>query len=142
MQPSQACFDLVAKFEGFRAHAYLCPAGVWTIGYGFTKGVKKGDAITKGQADARLAHELDDFADGVKKLVKVPLKQCQFDALVSFVFNVGVGALRDSTLLKLLNAGNYAGAADQFTRWNKAGGKVLPGLVTRRAAEKEMFLSC
>ncbi|MGL4747421.1 MAG: lysozyme, partial [Shewanella sp.] len=108
----------------------------------FTKGVKKGDAITKGQADARLAHELDDFADGVKKLVKVPLKQCQLDALVSFAFNVGVGALRDSTLLKLLNAGNYAGAADQFTRWNKAGGKVLPGLVTRRAAEKEMFLSC
>lgn len=142
MNVSDKCVKLIGEFEGFRAHAYLCPANVWTIGYGFTKGVKKGDTITRGQADARLVHELGDFGDQVEKMVKVPLKQCQFDALVSFAFNVGVGALRDSTLLKLLNAGNYAGAADQFTRWNKAGGKVLPGLVKRRAAEKELFLSC
>lgn len=142
MKVSDRCINLVSEFEGFRDAAYLCPANVWTIGYGFTKGVKKGDKITRADADKRLLAELNEFSDGVSRLVKVKLSQCQFDALVSFAFNVGIGALRDSTLLRLLNSGDYIGAANQFQRWNKAGGKVLAGLTRRRAAEKELFLSC
>lgn len=132
--------DLLKQFEGFRSEAYVCPAGKWTIGYGFTKGVKAGDRITPEQAEARLQAELETYEQAVSKLATVVLSSNQFSALVCFAYNVGVNALRSSTLLKLLNRGDYQGAADQLLRWNKAGTKVLPGLARRRTAERSLFL--
>lgn len=145
MIPSQRCADLVAQFEGYKATAYRCPANVWTIGHGTTHypngaPVKEGDTCTEAQANAWLLGELEEMGAKVTKLVKTSITQNQFDALCSFAYNVGAGALSSSTLLKKLNAGDYQGAADQFPLWNKGGGKVLPGLVKRRAAERELFL--
>lgn len=135
---------LIKQFEGCELSAYLCPAKVPTIGWGFTawngKKVQLGQKITQAEADAVLLKEYDGYEAKVRALVKVPVSANQLGALVSFAFNVGVGALRSSTLLKMLNAGNYAGAAGQFARWNRAGGKVLKGLVTRRAAEAALFV--
>lgn len=141
----QAAVDLVKHFEGLYLKAYLCPAGVPTIGYGHTAGVKMGQTITADQADGLLASDLTDAAGRVDALVKVPLNDDQRGALSSFVFNLGAGSLQSSTLLKLLNAGDYAGAAGQFGRWVYAtvNGKPtrLPGLVARRAAEAALFQS-
>lgn len=134
-----AGIKLVADFEGFRSQAYLCPAGVWTIGHGFTKGVKRGDTITLEDSLARLEKEYLGFESAVLRLVKVPLTDNQLAALTSFAFNVGTGALGSSTLLRLLNQGQYEDAAKQFARWTKAGGKTLSGLVRRRAAETALF---
>lgn len=143
---------LVRQFEGFRADAYLCPAGVWTIGYGHTRGVKKGDRISRERAEELLIEDLAEAAAAVDRLVKVPINPMQRGALASFVFNVGADedadtiaeGLGDSTLLKLLNQGNYAAAAAEFGKWVKAtvaGKKVtLGGLVKRRAAEAALFL--
>lgn len=139
MQISKAGLDLIKQFEGLYLKAYRCPAGVPTIGYGHTAGVAMGQTITQQQADDYLRRDVRQFERAVERLVKVPLTQGQFDALVSFAFNLGEGALAQSTLLRLLNAGDYAGAAAQFDRWNKAGGRVLPGLVRRRAAERALF---
>lgn len=139
MQISKAGLDLIKEFEGLYLKAYRCPAGVPTIGYGHTAGVVMGQTITKQQADDYLRRDVRQFERAVARLVSVPLTQGQFDALVSFAFNLGEGALAQSTLLRLLNAGDYAGAAAQFDRWNKAGGRVLPGLVRRRAAERALF---
>jgi lysozyme len=139
MNTSQKGLDLIKSFEGLRLSAYKCPAGVWTIGYGTTAGVKEGQVITKERADELLRDDVKRFEDQVLRLVKVPLTQGQLDALVSFTYNLGAANLGNSTLLRLLNAGDYKGAAAQFDRWNKAGGKVLKGLVTRRAAERAMF---
>lgn len=139
MQISKAGLDLIKQFEGLYLKAYRCPAGVPTIGYGHTAGVAMGQTITQQQADDYLRRDVRQFERAVERLVKVPLTQGQFDALVSFAFNLGEGALAQSTLLRLLNAGDYAGAAAQFERWNKAGGRVLPGLVRRRAAERALF---
>lgn len=139
MQISKAGLDLIKKFEGLYLKAYRCPAGVPTIGYGHTAGVAMGQTITQQQADDYLRRDVRQFERAVARLVTVPLTQGQFDALVSFAFNLGEGALAQSTLLRLLNAGDYAGAAAQFDRWNKAGGRVLPGLVRRRAAERALF---
>jgi len=133
--------QLIKSFEGLELEAYLCPANVWTIGYGHTKGVKKGDKITKEQAEKLLEEDLAFFRNGVKRLVKVALNKNQFGALVSFAYNLGLGSLESSTLLKKLNAGDYQGAADQFPRWNKSKGKVLTGLVRRREAERAVFLT-
>ena len=108
-------------------------------GYGTTAGVKQGQTITKERADELLREDVARFEAQVLRLVKVPLTQGQFDALTSFVYNLGAGNLGNSTLLRLLNAGDYKGAAAQFDRWNKAGGKVLAGLVRRRAAERALF---
>lgn len=141
MQISKQGIALIKRFEGFRNRAYRCPAGVWTIGYGHTKGVKAGQAITTQQAEEMLQADLKNFEDWVNKLVKVELTQGQFDALVSFCFNLGPGALDSSTLLKLVNQQKFALAADQFKRWNKAGGVELSGLTKRRAAERELFVS-
>ncbi len=141
MKTSQKGIDLITRFEGFRNRAYKCPAGVWTIGYGHTKGVKAGQAITTQQAEELLQADLKTFEDWVNKLVKVELTQGQFDALVSFCFNLGPVALDSSTLLKLVNQQKFALAADQFKRWNKAGGVELSGLTKRRAAERELFVS-
>lgn len=139
MQISKAGLDLIKQFEGLYLKAYRCPAGVPTIGYGHTAGVAMGQTITQQQADDYLRRDVRQFERAVSRLVTVPLAQGQFDALVSFSFNLGEGALAQSTLLRLLNAGDYAGAAAQFDRWNKAGGRVLPGLVRRRAAERALF---
>lgn len=136
---SRAGLALIKTYEGCKLTAYLCPAGKWTIGYGRTTNVKKGDTCSQAQADAWLLEEYDAFESKVRALVKVALTANQLGALVSFAYNAGVGALKDSTLLRLLNAADYSGAAAQFARWNKGGGKVLPGLVKRRAAEAALF---
>lgn len=117
----------------------MCPAGVPTIGYGRTTGVRLGQKITQAQADAWLVQEYDTFEAQVRALVKVPLTANQLGALTSFAYNLGVGALRSSTLLKKLNAGDYQGAGAEFAKWVKAGGKTLTGLVRRRAAEAALF---
>lgn len=139
LKPSGACRALVRQFEGCRLQAYLCPAGIPTIGVGHTAGVKLGDRCTVQQADLWLTHDLEDAGASVASLVRVPLTQGQFDALVSFTFNLGIRRLAESTLLILLNKGNYAGAADQFSRWVYGGPQKLPGLVARRAAEAALF---
>jgi lysozyme len=140
MKPSPACRALVCASEQRRLAAYLCPAGIPTIGWGHTKGVKLGDTCSVQQADIWLSQDLEDAASAVASLVKVPLTQGQFDALVDFVFNLGAGHLKTSTLLQLLNAGRVFAAADQFKRWVHSGDQVLPGLVKRREAEVALFL--
>lgn len=139
MNPSQACIDLVKASEGCRLTAYRDSVGILTIGYGSTGGIKPGQTITQAEAEVMLVDDLDAAAEAVHKLVTVPLTQGQFDALCDFVFNLGEGRLRDSTLLRLLNQGKYGEAAAQFRFWVMAGGKALPGLVTRRAAERALF---
>lgn len=141
MKINEAGLNLIKDFEGCRLKAYLCPAGVWTIGYGHTQGVKPDMVITQLQAERFLRQDLKRFEDAVTSLVKVPITPNQFSALVSFAYNVGTGALYDSTLLRKLNKKDYKGAANEFLRWNKAGGKVLPGLTRRRLAEKDLFES-
>ena len=137
--------DLITSFEGTRFNAYDDGVGVWTIGIGTTvypngTKIKKGDKCTQEQALEYLQHDLKSFEKTVNDSVKVPLSQNQFDALVSLSYNIGSGAFKNSTLLKKLNAKDFAGAADQFLRWNKGGGKVLKGLVRRREAERALFL--
>lgn len=139
MRISQNGINLIKKYEGCKLTAYKCPAGVWTIGYGHTDGVKKGLKITLNQAESFLREDIKKFENGVNRLVASPLNQNQFDALVSFCFNCGLWAFKTSTLRQKLNAGDYAGAAKEFPRWNKSGGKVLNGLVKRRAAEQKLF---
>ncbi len=137
--------DLISGFEGTRFKAYDDGVGVWTIGTGTTvypngAKVKQGDTCTPEQAKAYFKHDLAKFEKTVNESVTVPLNQNQFDALVSLTYNIGSGAFNNSTLLKKLNKGDYQGAADQFLAWKKAGGKVLPGLVRRREAERALFL--
>lgn len=133
--------QIVKNAEGLRLEAYLCPAGVWTIGYGHTgTDVWPGLVITEKWAESLLERDLRTFEAYVSGYVKVDLTQDQFDALVSFVYNIGAEAFKNSTMLKKLNAGDYEGAAKEFPRWNKSKGKVLPGLVKRREAERKLFL--
>lgn len=139
MRTSENSLALIRQAEGLRLRAYKCPAGVWTIGYGTTAGVKEGQIITRERAEELLRDDVKRFEDQVLRLVKVQLTQGQLDALVSFTYNLGAANLGNSTLLRLLNAGDYKGAAAQFDRWTKAGGKELPGLVKRRAAERALF---
>ena len=140
MKTSQAGKDLIISFEGIRLQAYKCPAGVWTIGVGSTQPpVKPGEVLTKKEAMDRFDHDLVKYENAVDRLVKVPLTQNQFDALVSFTFNVGEGALAKSTLLKKLNAGDYDAVPAELMKWTKGGGKELPGLVRRRRAEAAMW---
>lgn len=144
---NKAGFDLVRHFEGFYTKAYTCPAGVWTIGYGHTKGVKRGDTVTLDEAEQLLEADLDAAGAEVERLVRVPLKDNQYAALVSFVFNVGSGSLAASTLRKKLNAENYDDVPVELARWVKATDpktgqkRTLAGLVRRRAAEGELWLS-
>ena len=140
MDVSPRGLELIQEYEGLRLKAYQDSVGVWTIGYGSTKGVRPGDEITEAQAVELLAADVDRHADGVRRAVDVPLNQNQFDALVSFTFNVGVGALQRSTLLRKLNAGQYTEAANQLMRWVHAGGQELRGLVRRREAERKLFM--
>lgn len=146
MQTSPNGISLIKQFEGRDLKAYQDSVGVWTIGYGWTqpvngKPIKAGMVIDLATAERLLKTGLVGYENDVSKLVKVPLTQGQFDALVSFAYNLGARSLSTSTLLKKLNAGDYKGAADEFTRWNKAGGKVLNGLTRRREAERALFLS-
>lgn len=142
MNISQKGIDLIKNFEGCRLTAYKCPAGVLTIGYGHTGAdVKEGQTITQEQAEKLLRSDLVVHCNNVSGLVKVPLNQNQFDALVSFEYNIGYGNFKSSTLLRLLNQGDYNGAAEQFQRWRYANGKVLSGLITRRQKEKDLFFS-
>jgi lysozyme len=137
----KAAVDLVKRFEGCKLTAYKCPANVWTIGYGQTgPDIVEGVTWTAQQAEDRLKTALGKFAATVDGMVKVPLTDNQRAALISFVYNIGGGALKSSTLLSLLNQGRTAEAADQFPKWNKGGGRVLGGLTVRRAAERELFL--
>ena len=140
MKPSERGLALIRQFEGLRLSAYRCAAGVLTIGWGTTKGVKMGQTITRDEADRLLLEDAQRFADHVKALVKVPLNQNQTDALVSFVYNVGPAAFGKSTMLKLINQGLLEDAANQFVRWNRAGDQVLAGLTRRRMAERDLFL--
>jgi len=141
MQISEKGLDLIKRFEGCQLSAYRCPAGVLTIGYGHTHGVHAGDTCTPRQAELWLTEDCSVAELTIESNVKVPVNQNQFDALVSFVFNLGAGNFVKSTLLKKLNAGDYTGAAIEFDCWVNAGGRKLPGLVKRRAAERELFLS-
>ena len=148
MHISQAGLDLIKSFEGYldrlpdgSCRAYLCPAKVWTIGWGCTEGVSEGLTWTKDQAEQGLRTELIKHENNVKRLVTVELNQNEFDALTSFTYNVGAGALQKSTVLRCLNKNDRAGAARGFALWNKGGGKVLPGLVIRRQREATLFLS-
>ena len=142
MKISTNGIDLICSFEGLRLKAYDDGVGVWTIGYGTTvingTKVKKGDTCTVEQAKSYMANDLKQFESAVNQ-VKVPLNQNQYDALVSLAYNIGVSAFLNSTLFKKLNAKDYKGAAEQFPRWNRAGGKVMRGLTNRRASEKRLF---
>lgn len=133
--------ELIKNFEGCVLKVYLDAIGLPTIGYGHL--IKPGESFTKitqKEAEDLLKSDAQIFVDGVNKLLEVNVTQNQFDALVSIAFNIGLGNLKSSTLLRLVNAGDYKGAADQFPRWNKAGGKVLSGLTKRRNAERDLFL--
>ncbi|MFA5186912.1 MAG: lysozyme [Patescibacteria group bacterium] len=142
---NKAGLDLIKEFEGLRLTSYKCPAGVWTIGIGTTvlpSGIRVGPGMTCTELEAKLylTFDLKNFEEQVKKLVTVPLNENQFAALVSFAYNCGWQSLQASTLLRLLNHGDYELAAEQFGRWTHGGGVVLPGLVRRREAEKKLFL--
>lgn len=140
MKLSEGGRKLIKRFEGCRLEAYRCAAGVWTIGYGHTGDVAPGTKITQHQADVLFDYDVERFEDGVSAL-PVLLTQPQFDALVSLAFNVGLARVAQSTLLRKLRAGDVQGAASEFMKWKLAAGKVQPGLVRRRAAERELFLS-
>ena len=136
---SQAGLDLIREFEGCRLTAYMDSVGVWTIGYGCTTDVAPGMKITQAQAEERLKEDVHHAENCVNSLVTVPLTPGEFDALVSFAFNLGCGNLRKSTLLRLVNESNFDAAALEFRRWDKAGGQVLSGLTRRRYAEAKRF---
>ena len=140
MTISKAGLTLIKRHEGLRLRADYCAAGVLTIGYGSTGAhVKPRLVISEAEADALLLQDVARFEAGVLNAVKVPLTQGQFDALVSFAFNCGIGALQKSTLLRKLNAGNYDAVPAELMKWTRAGGKVLPGLVRRRREEAALW---
>jgi len=153
MIPGPSCTKLIQQFEGcakkrpdgsFEAYPDPGTGGdPWTIGWGSTgPDIKKGVVWTQGQCDERFAEHVAEFGTGVAAAIgDAPTSQHQFDAMVSFAYNVGLANLRSSTLLKKHKAGDYAGAAAEFAKWNKAAGKVLPGLVRRRAAEAALYAS-
>lgn len=131
---------LIKAFEGLRLRAYQDAVGIWTIGYGTTRGVRPGMTISEAEAESFLQQDLVRFEQAINDALKVPVNDNQFSALSCFTYNVGPGAFRSSTLLRLLNQRDVYGAADQFPRWNKAGGRPLAGLTRRRKAERELFL--
>lgn len=142
LRTSDEGLALIRAFEGFRARWYRCAAGVLTIGYGHTGPLPQGvtSPLTERQAAGLLAARVErEYAEAVRDYVTAPLLQREFDALVSLAYNIGTGALRRSTVLKRLNAGDYTGASRAFDAWNKGGGRVLAGLVRRRTAERKLF---
>ena len=146
MQISEEGLSLIKKFEGCpvdqdgNCYAYQDVVGVWTIGFGRTKDVKEGDKMTKEEAIYLLQEEMMEYEGYINDLVEVPLEQNQFDALVSWVYNLGSGNLQSSTMLRVLNEGKYEEVPAQIRRWNKAGGEVYEGLVKRRESEAVMFM--
>ncbi len=138
---NRAGLDIVKESEGLRLKAYICPAGVLTVGFGSTgPHVKPGMVITEAEAEQLLLNDLTRFEDAVAKACPVATSN-QFSAMVSLAFNIGTSAFAGSTLAKKHNAGDYAGAAAEFARWNRGGGKVLPGLTKRRAREAQLYRS-
>ena len=139
MKTGEAGKCIIKGFESLRLKAYRCLAGVLTIGYGHTKGVTDGQIITPDDAEKYLEEDLQKFEKGVSFLCKVPLIQNRFDALVSFSFNVGLGALERSTLRMKLNRRDFSGASKELLKWDKIAGKKVKGLIRRREAEKKLF---
>jgi len=139
MNISQEGIALIKKFEGCKLEAYQDSVGIWTIAYGTIKGVKEGDKINQDEAEHLLQEELPEYEGYINDMVEVPLEQNQFDALCSWVYNLGPTNLKESTMLKVLNEEKYAEVPQQIKRWNKAGGKVLDGLIRRREAEALLF---
>ena len=146
MKVSNTGLSLIKSFEGLMLNPYLCSAGKPTIGWGSTyypdgkKVTLQDKEITEEKAFEILEYIANkDFGNNINKVVKVPLNQNQFDALVSFAYNVGNGNFNSSTLLRKLNSSDYEGAANEFKKWNRSGGKILAGLARRRKAEKELF---
>lgn len=137
---NKAGLELIKRHEGCKLEAYKCPAGVWTIGYGHTQNVMKGDRITQQLADDWLAQDLKKFEAAVLKRVKTYINENQIAALTSFAYNVGVGAFEKSTLLKMVNVeAKESVIRGEFAKWTKAGGKELPGLVRRRKDEADLY---
>lgn len=132
---------IIRVFEGLKLKAYKCPAGIWTIGYGHTKNVKEGMQISVQDAERLLMEDIKEAADKITKIISVEINENQFSALISFVFNLGIGSFSRSTLLKLVNTSNFEAAAKEFDKWTLASGRRLDGLKKRRAAEKALFLS-
>ena len=144
MDISDVGLKLIQQFEGYSAKAYPDPATgaePWTIGFGHTRGVQQGDETTMDEAVQFLHDDVQDALGAIDRGVVVPLEQNQIDALVSFIYNVGAGNFFRSTLLKKLNEGDFMAAADEFLKWDRAGGKVMAGLTRRRKVEREIFLS-
>ena len=139
--------EMVKSFEGISFKPYLCPANVWTVGYGATVSRTGGpidldmEPISETEAEALLIRDLESSEGWVRRLIKTALTENQYSALTSFTFNVGAGALQRSTLRMKLNRSEYQGAADEFPKWRIAGGRILAGLVRRRAAEQALFLA-
>lgn len=137
--------EIVKKFEGFSPHPYTCPAGKLTIGYGSTiwgkRRVWESLRVTEEEAEAQMMADLGEIQTKLADLIRVPVNPPQIGALASFVYNIGITAFKASTLLRLLNAHDYKGAARELDRWVHAGGRKVRGLATRRAAEKELFLT-
>lgn len=139
--PVELAADFIEQWEGFRETAYLCPAGVLTIGFGHTgSDVKEGQVVTYKEAYDMLLEDLKRYASGLAAWVNVKVTEGQYIALLSLAFNVGVGAVAKSTLLRLLNAGDIEAAGDEFLKWTYAAGRELPGLVRRRREERKLFL--
>ena len=141
MKLSPSGLALLKRFEGFREHAYQDVAGVWTIGYGFTRGVRPGDRMSIELADARLLRELLPYESAVTAACTRPSTQPQFDAMVLLCYNIGIAGFKRSTVLKAHNRGDTAAASRAFGLWNKSGGKVVQGLVNRRAQEAALYLT-
>nr|DAH47903.1 MAG TPA: Lysozyme [Caudoviricetes sp.] len=135
--------ELIKEFEGFETQAYKCPAGIWTIGYGWTHGVKEGDTITKEEASKLVQSEVEKIAKQIENAlgneVFGQLNENQVSALIDFVYNLGIGTFKQSSLFKKIMAGDFNAAGEVFNLYVKGGGKVLPGLVRRREAEKELW---
>ena len=146
MRMTEEGLALIRRFEGFRARAYRCPAGVWTIGYGHTAAagppvVSAGLTIERSEAEAILVRDVENVVRDVKASLKVTLAASQFSALVSFAYNVGIANFRKSSVLAVANGGDLASVPGRLQLWNQAQHRVLPGLVKRRAAEAELFLA-
>ena len=139
LKTSQEGISLIKSFEGCELTAYRCSADVPTIGYGHTAGVSDGDTCTQEEAETMLAEDLVEFEDYVKNYVESELQQNEFDALVAWTYNLGPANLKESTMLKELNSGNFEEVPRQMKRWNRAGGEVLDGLIRRREAESRLF---
>ena len=139
MKISEDGLELIKKFEGCETTAYQDSVGVWTIGFGHTKGVEEGQTCSIEDAESMLADEMDEYEGYINNMVKVDLQQHEFDALVAWVYNLGPTNLGESTMLKVLNGGQFDRVPDEMNRWTRAGGEILEGLVRRRQAESSMF---